>query len=149
MGLTGARPLESFLFFTRATDRASPRAVTLHSTSKQIARHRERSRAHPERAGDSLVHQGCKPSVEAALERDTQQDHGCIGIQILFPGLMVRTCFPEIEEADEIRPCVVPSMPMLVLLRHTRQPGGMTGKLSQCYSTNITAALQLRHVFGY
>ena len=40
-------------------------------------------------------------------------------------------------------------MPMLVLLRHTRQSGCVTGKLSQCYPTDITAALQLGHIFGY
>jgi len=35
------------------------------------------------------------------------------------------------------------------LLRHTRQSGRVTGKLAQRYLTNITATLQLRHIFGY
>ena len=40
-------------------------------------------------------------------------------------------------------------VPMLVLLRHTRQSGRVTGELSQCHAPDITAPLQLRHIFGY
>ena len=40
-------------------------------------------------------------------------------------------------------------VPMLVLLRHTRQSGCVTGELSQCHAPDITAPLQLGHIFGY
>ncbi|HZR04213.1 MAG TPA: hypothetical protein VFA61_00100 [Candidatus Udaeobacter sp.] len=39
-------------------------------------------------------------------------------------------------------------MPPLVLPRHVWQSRSMTGKLSKCYPSDITAALQLCNVFG-
>ena len=61
---------------------------------------------------------------------------------------MLRIRLPGIKKPDEIRPRVFTSMPVLVLPGHVWQAGSMTGKLSQCYPTDITSALQLGDIFG-
>src|SRR6266496_2771715 len=40
-------------------------------------------------------------------------------------------------------------MPVLILLGHARQTRGVTGKLSQSYSTDITASLQFSNILCY
>src|SRR5213083_1181629 len=61
---------------------------------------------------------------------------------------MLRVRLPRIKEADKIWPRVVASVPVLILLCHARQPGGLTGKLSKCYPADIPASRQLGDIFG-
>src|SRR4029450_3172816 len=139
--LTGAWPLEGSSFHAGLPDRAACRAITLHGAAKQVSRQRQRGRSHPERAGKPLVHQGRKRRVEAALEGNPQQNHGSVRVQILLSRFMLRISLPGIKKPDEISPRVFTSMPVLVLPGPVWQSGRVTGKLSQCYSTDITAAL--------
>src|SRR5882724_10512140 len=141
INLAGARPLESSAFLTRSTTRLARRAVTLHGATKQIARQRQCSRRHPERAGKPLIHQRGETRVESPFKSDPQQDHGRVGIEILLPRFMVRARFPGIEKANKIWPLISTSMPTLILLWDARQSGSMTGKLPQCHSSDITASL--------
>src|SRR5438132_14421331 len=94
--LAGAWPLEGSTLFTGAPTRPAPWAVTLHGATKQIARQRQRRRAHPERTSYALVHQSREARVETTFKGNSQQDHGRIGIEILLPWFMVRARFPGI-----------------------------------------------------
>jgi len=146
--LAGAGPDEILLLSTGSSDRPALRPVTLHGAVAQVARQRQRGRAHPERTGEPVLHQGRELRVEAAFQCDPQQNHGSIGIEILSPGLMACIRLPGIQEADKLRERVLPSMRAFVLLRHARQSGRMAGKLPQRHPPDITAPLQLGNVFG-
>jgi hypothetical protein len=87
------------------------------------------------------MHQGREPRIEPAFKGNSQQNHGCIGIEMLLPRFMVRACLPGIEKANKIWPGVSTLVPGLVLLRDARQSGSMTGKLANGYPANITAPL--------
>jgi hypothetical protein len=60
---------------------------------------------------------------------------------------MVRTRLPGIKEADKIRPRVFTSM--ITLMRRAWQSGRMTSELSKRDAPDITAPLQLGHIFGH
>src|SRR5439155_5234881 len=139
--LTGAWPLEGSPFHARLATRLSLRTVPLHGATKQISRQGQCGRVHPERTGYSLVHQSGERRVESALERNPQQNHGGIRIQILLPGLMLRVRLPGIKKSDEIWPRVFAAMPPVVFVRSVWQSRSVTRKLSKSYPTNVTATL--------
>src|SRR6266481_3816610 len=139
--LARASPLEGSPFHARLATRLTLRTVPLHGATKQISRQGKCGRAHPERTGYSLVHQLGERRVETALERNPQQNHGGIRIQILLPGLMLRVRLPGIEKPDEIWPRVFASMPPVVFVRSVWQSRSVTRKLSKSYPTNVTATL--------
>ena len=109
---------------------------------------RQRSRVHSKWTGQPLPHQGRKRRVEATFERNAQQHHCGIGIEILLPRLVLIVSFPGIEEADEIGESVFPSVPVLVLPRRARQAGGVARELAERHPADVGAMLQLGDVLG-
>jgi hypothetical protein len=85
--------------------------------------------------------------VETTFERNAQQHHCGIGIEILLPRLVLIVSFPGIEEADEIREVYLLGASARTA-RHARQARGVARELAERHPADVAALLQPGDVLG-